>query len=415
MRLKKVILIALILSLFLTTGCDYIDYEDLTLISAIGIDFDETTDQVTVTVQYMATSTAGSSQESGSGSKTKPSPLVIRASGLNISDALSKIQQATGNKLFYSYMEAVVIGENAAKFILMDTLQFAERTPHIRTTASLVITTGKAEKVLSTYDERISAPAGKNIRSLVKQSLRTGTAFPVSIQDFIEKLVITGRQPVAPLITVEYMDDSQDKSSSGNTDDQGPVIYGQLRKGYYKVNGIAVFQGEKFIGCLDAKESTGLGYILNKNLKPYEYVTYAEDDTKNTLIFQVVKSKSNISVRIDDDKPVFTINTHLEAFLMKDINNNDLTLLTPEVIDMLNKELANSVHSEIDSAIQKGQKEYATDIFDFGFDFYRKDPALWKIQFKDNWKDIFPDIQIDVDVTAKVINTGSSIKEFSAE
>lgn len=418
MKANKVLSILIATSLVLLTGCfDYNEYENLALVSAIGIDTDNTNSQVTVTVEYLEPSSGSSS------SKAATSSVVVKATGLAIADALTKIQEATGKKIFYGYLDEFVIGENAAKKMMKDILGYANRAPTIRTSAYLVITKETAEKVLSTINPNVTHPTGQNIHNLIEQSLNSGSAFPVRLQDFVEKMAISGQEPVAPMISIESAA-SPSTSSSTSTDassdtyekmtDRGSIKLGELKKGYENIDGIAAFQNSELVGWLAGRECTGLGWITGHKITPYEIVkTSSESNAQNTLIFRIENSKCNVKVNYDNGRPVANINASVEAELRKYSSNLNPELMAPATVSLLEKKLADNVGIDINAALKKGQKELKTDIFGIGFDFYRQYPALWHSRYEKKWKDIFPTLQINVNVTAKLTNTGTSIKKFS--
>jgi germination protein, Ger(x)C family len=409
MKKKMALIILLILSLLLTGCWDYSDYDDLALISAIGVDLDKNTNEVTVILQNYVPS-AANLQTSG---KSIPISAAVKAKGATLTEALSKIQKARRKRLFYAYLNVVVVGENASKKIITDTLQYFERSPNVRTTAYLAITKGKAEDVLTTMDPNVSVTIGQDIYGLIEESPSAGSAFPVSIEDFMEKLAISGIDPVAPIVTVKQTKKSKEGSSSENTRGDGLIKFSKLKEGYQTISGMAAFKGDKLVGWLNVKESTGLGWILNKDISPYEEVkTSSKNRIQNTMAFSVSKSKSKIKVELAHNKPVITVDTNIEADLRKYAKDADATYLTPDALALAERGLSDKVKSEIKAAIKKGQKDLKTDIFGFGFAFYRKYPSLWHEQYEKKWKDTFANIQINVNVTAKIINTGSSIKKF---
>ena len=410
MKKRTALIFLLILSLLLLTGCwDYTDYDDLALISAIGIDLDKNTNEVIVTLQNYVPSTV-SQQSSG---KSIPISGAVKAKGATFTEALSKIQQARRKKLFYAYLNVVVVGKNASRKIITDTLRYFERSPNIRTTAYVAIAKGTAEDVLTTMDPNVSVTIGQDIHGMIDQSPAAGSAFPVSIEDFNEKLAISGIEPVAPLVTVKQTSKSKTDKSSESTEDDGPIKFSKLKEGYQKINGMAAFKGENLVGWLNVKESTGLGWILNKEMSPYEEVkTFSKNRIQNTIAFSVSKSKSNIKVELVNNKPVITVDTHIEANLRKFARDMKVDYLTPDALTSAENGLADKVKSEIKAAIKKGQKNLKTDIFGFGFAFYRKYPSLWHSQYEKKWEDTFADIQINVNVEAKIINTGDSVKKF---
>ncbi len=425
MRIKIVIIMLITVLLSSSCGCwDYKEYEELAMVSALGFDTDGTTRQVTVTVEYLLPG-GNSSQATGGSAKTTTDSTAVKATGMSIDDALVKIQQVTGRKLFFGYMQEIVIGENAAKQITKDIIGYIDRTPNIRTSAYLAIAQGKAEDVLSTADPNVNVPTSKNIHNLIDQSLNSGSAFPVTIQSFEEELAISGEEPVAPEITVEEMNQSQSGTSSstssgnsfdnsGNSINEGAVELNIPTNGYYKIDGMAVFQSDKLVGWLKGNECKGLGWIYNQELNPYEIVkTSSENNVMNTLIFRVTNSNCKIKIELENGKPVVYINAYVESDLRKFSNNIKADFLTPDVIDLLEKGLADNVRNDITSAIEKGQKELKTDIFNIGFNFFRQYPELWHSKYEKNWTQIFPTLKVNVNVEAKVIDTGTSIRKFS--
>ena len=425
----------MILSMVFSGGCwDYSEYEHLALLSSLGVDFDNSTKQVTVTVEYMITGSATQQGTGGGGSSAKANSEAIRASGTTIAEALSKIQQTTRKRLFYSYLGVVVIGENAAKYMMEDIIEFIDRTPEIRTSTYLTITAGKAEDVLSTVNPRAFVATGKIIHDLIDQSVNSGSAFPVTIEAFEVNLSVSGKSGTAPRVAVISAGNSDNAGSSGgsssssgnssssagsgssssNTTGQEPYKYIQSKDGYQIIDGLAAFRGDKFIGWLEGKECVGFGWIMNKNMTPYEDVQLENtDDSKETLSFIISKTNSKIRVQFYNGRPGITIDTYVKADLRKDADGAGQTVFTPEVISSMEKELSKSIKADIQSAVNKGQKEFKTDIFSFGFDFYRQYPELWHRTYEKEWNTIFPDIPININVTAAVTNTGTNIKEFA--
>ncbi|KZL90775.1 hypothetical protein CLMAG_36860 [Clostridium magnum DSM 2767] len=88
------------------------------------------------------------------------------------------------------------------------------------------------------------------------------------------------------------------------------------------------------------------------------------------------------------------------------------TYLTPDIIRSMEKKLENSIKSDVMAAIEKGQKEFKSDIFGFGFNLYRQHPREWHKDYEKIWDDIFPDIPIKVNIDAKINNTGTNIRKF---
>lgn len=418
MKLRSVFALLLILNMLFLTGCwDYKDYDNLALVAALGIDADEMTNEVTVTVEYYIPGGGGGNAGGGQGKKSTsqnmPNSGAVVAKGSTVTEAVAKIQEARRKELFYSYMEVIVLGESAAKTITKQVVQFFDRTPNIRSSVYIVFTKGKAEDVLSTLDPNISVTPARAIHEMIDQSTKSGSSFPVTIEDFAEKLAISGVEPSAPQVTVAITEQGSSPSSE-TASEEGPVKFSKMKDGYQEIDGTAAFQGDQLVGWLDKTESTGLGYIINKNLTPFESVdTTSENNTETTLELSVVKAKSKIKASLEGESPVISITTNVQADLQKYTENIEYDSLTPDALSLMESQLSEQIKSEIEAAIEKGQKEFKADIFGFGFEFYRKYPSLWHNQYEVAWQELFPTIQVNVSVKAKIINTGTNVKKFN--
>ena len=435
MKINRLVLVLLIFSALFFSGCwDYTEYEHLAMANSVGIDFDESSKKITVTFEYTLTS-AGGSKDGGAGGNTSSSKSEsIKASGYTIAEALSNIQQTVRKELFFPYLSIVVVGKDAAENIMADIIGYIDRTPQVHTSTYLCITPGRAEDVLSTADPISSLPIGKRIHDIIEQSSGTGKAFPVTISQFEETLSVSGKDCVAPRINVFYSKNTAGESgpsggsrSTGASGSPGgisssseissseefPYRIMERRNGYQYIDGIAAFKSDKLAGFLEGKECTGFGWIMNRGITPYEYVqTSPEKETKNMQVFRVSKSESKIEVELKGGTPEITISTYMEADLRKQSESGQ-DILTPGALKEMEKGLAENVKEEINAAIKKGQKELKTDIFCFGFDFYRKYPKLWHSDYEKKWETIYPGIKINVNVTAKIINTGTNVKKFA--
>jgi spore germination protein KC len=409
--MKKAVCILLISSLLFTSGCwDYSDYETLTLVSAMGFDMEENSNEITVTIQYTLPMKAGMQQQ-GSGGQQTPVSGALAAEGTVVSDALEKIQRALGKRLFYGYLDLFVLGRTAAENIASDIIGFADRTPNVRTTAYVAVTEGKAQDVLTTMDPNITITSGRNIHDLITESVNAGIAFPVSLADFSEIMAISGSEPVMPVVSAVFKEKNTVLSEDPEKDQ--PVKFIRQKEGYHTITGVAAFSSDRLTGFLDAKESTGLGWIKNKSLHTYESVELSsENNTLYILVFYITNAKSDIKAEISDGSPVIKISTQVQAELRKYVPVLPYETLSPDVIALMEEKVAESVRAEISAAVYKAQKELKTDIFGFGFALFRSSPGLWHSQFENKWRDIFPDVQIDINVKARITDTGTSLKKL---
>lgn len=416
---KKILMVIILTASLIFTGCwDYIEYEDMAMVTAMGIDFDIGTKKITVTTEIVETGkSGGQGQSSGSGrssdkSKSVGATIVLSGTDVTISDALAKLQQGSGKRLFFGYQEIIVISEDAAKNIMDDIVALLDRTPQIRSTAYLMITPQKCEDILGTIDPAITELSGRNIRNLVKMTGDAGNSSAISIKDFVQAMAVGGIEAVAPRIITENSGITGEQSNTQNgSNNSQPIKFVKSEEGHHVVDGIAAFREEKFAGWLNAKESLGWSWITGKRLKTYK-TTKSSDKASSEEIadYRISKSKSSIKPEIHDDKPVIEVNVGVKVTLVKGKQSSDL--LTPDELNLMQKELSDSIRNDIETSLKRAQKELKTDIFGFGFAFYRKYPGQWHSRYEGEWDRLFPDIPIIVNVDAKVINTGTTIRRF---
>lgn len=408
---KKFLLSMFILFPVVLSGCwDYVEYEDMIQVTAIGIDFDKESNETTLSVQYIPTTKGQKNQGTeGSGSQSDKKGIVHSATDRTLYEALSKLQQVIFKRLFYGYLKVMVIGEDAAKYNMMDIMELLDRTSAIRNTAYMVITPGRAEDAISTFDPALVGSSAEEIYNLINISADTGAAFPVSIQEFTAMLAVGGLEAAAPrVITVSPIPQLNIK---GGTD--GNIRFDEEREGDRRVAGMAAFKGDKFVGWLDEKESLGLGWITGKNILAYKTSEVSEGaDTENIFYYRLSNSKGKIKVQMDNGKPVFQVDVKVTADLRKYYSNKGSEYISPEEVSVMEKKLSDSIRSDIEAALMKGQKELKSDIFGFGFALFRKDPKLWQTEYEEKWKEVFPDIPINVNVDTKIINTGTNIRRL---
>lgn len=73
-------------------------------------------------------------------------------------------------------------------------------------------------------------------------------------------------------------------------------------------------------------------------------------------------------------------------------------------IDKLQVAQGKEITEEVRAALQKAQQEYMVDVFGFGEEVHRSYSREWK-QLKPKWSDLFPNVQVDIQVNSKITHT----------
>ena len=412
----KILLLALLMvfQLFLPGCWDYSEYEALAQVIGIGFDFNNESNEVTVTVQYIPTMKSEKSTSEGNSKYSAGIQGIIHsATDKTVYGAFAKLQQVIFKQLFLGYVKVVVFGEEAAKYKILDIIDHLDRAPTIRETAYIVVSQGKAEETLSTLDASYSLASSQQIFNLIELSKNTGATFPITLLNFTQMLAISGLEPTAPRIitTPTKQNMSEDKSSSAAN-----VKSDERHEGDQRLEGIAVFKEDKLVGWLNAKESLGYGWISGKEITAYKTSEVSDEaNTEDILYYRIRKSSRKIKAEIDNGKPIISVDVSVISDLRKYYTNKGSDFLTPQEISIMEKKLANSIRSDITASLMKGQKELKSDIYGFGFELFRKDPKLWQTEYKKKWESTFPNVPTNINVDVKIINTGTNIKKLDVK
>jgi len=293
---------------------------------------------------------------------------------------------------------------------MMDAIDLFDRSPTLHSSALLAITSGKAADVLQIIDPYQTISSAEKIHDLIYFSPSSGLAYVVTINKFKAMLAIGGWEATVPHI-IATAAQSQKEETKSSTHEQ--LKLNEERTGAHRVSGLAAFKGDKFVGWLDEKESRGFSWITGKKIQAY---TVSEPSsvggTNEILYYAVTDSNNKIKVQMENGKPVIYVDVKATAVLRKSYRDKGSGFLSLEEISIAEQKLADHIRSDVDAALNKGQKELQSDIFGFGFALFRKSPSLWKSEYEAKWADIFPDIPVHVTIDVTVPNTGTNIKRL---
>lgn len=400
------------------TGCwDYTEYEEMTQIYSLGIDLNRKSNEITLTLQYIPIV-----KSSGEKSMDINRGTVYSASGLTIVDALNKLQQVSPNKLFFGYLQVILISEDAAQCMMKDIIEYIERTPSIRNSVGIIIVPGSAEGTIATRDPNSVISSGKKIRMLLNSAKNNGNTYSVTLHDFLQMMTNEGIEAIAPgIITTPPIRDSGSALGGAQKD----IRFAVEKQGNIMTNGVAAFKKDKFVGWLNDRETLGLNWILGNAINVYEASNTdgaaANDDmsklplnadVNKMLYFYITNSSSKIKITIEDNKPAVYLKVKVKAALRKYYSDAGNEYIDSSITDSIEEKLKRNIYADIAAAIKRGKMELGVDIFQFGFNFYRQHPREWHKNYEESWDKIFKNTPVNVNVEVKVINTGSNIKKF---
>ncbi|SKC85605.1 Ger(x)C family spore germination protein [Maledivibacter halophilus] len=176
------------------------------------------------------------------------------------------------------------------------------------------------------------------------------------------------------------------------------IPYIGIENNSIKYLGLAVMKNSKMIDVIKIENTFGILYLLSENLtlvEPFPSI----NDKNNTLSFRTKIKKRKIKTDYKNEQILINIDLSLFAELkyqysMQPVSNED--------IKKYEKVISKKVSDNINSIIEKAQKEFQCDIFRFAKEFRGNHPKIYK---KINWEDEFPNAEININVETKIRNT----------
>lgn len=280
--MKNKIIILILISVF-TIGCSYKEIDELSIVSAIGIDY--INNKYVVTVEVMDLEKENDD--------TNKSSLLYTSSGLSISDALKNIHLEYPDTLYLGHTELIVIGQSIIKSNNIDKIfDFFLRDPEARTDCLILGSNDNdAKDIINSNDNNTTSFPSKDLISSIKNSKEiTGYVVEQSLENFIIDYYEEGINPVITNVTL----------NNNNT----------------LLEGIIVFKKNKYIDKLDYNNS----FIYNLINNNYE-TALINIEYDNSNIDLEISSKTDIKLNIKDNQLIYDINIFIEA-LVSELHTN---------------------------------------------------------------------------------------------
>lgn len=365
----------------LLTGCwDRTELNDQGIIVGFGLDKPEGQDGIKLSVQLIAPKQVGGQgmEQSGGGTST----LARIARGVTISDAMSNLQESLPRKLFWGHGKVMVIGEELAKEErFSDYLDFMARYPKTRLNSYIFIKKGKASEVMETIPpwELYSAEV---IRELA--NVRTG--LQVSIKDALERLSGDSKAVAIPWI------EEHPWLSDGKKEQPG-----------FRLNGAAIIKNGRMVKYVDAKLTRGILWLRDEVQHPT--ITVSPTENGGYVSMLQLKAQTELIPEIKGDDWKMTVKIETEDDILE--NTTNLQLGNVQFKKLLEEATAKDIQNRIELTLNEIQRGAKADVIGFGEAFHRKYPKKWG-KSKMRWDEIFPRVEVKIDVKAKIRRPGLS-------
>jgi spore germination protein KC len=393
MRARKYGIAAAFLSVFLLAGCwDQRELSTISVVTGMAVDKGEKG-------KYILTIEAVNAQELNNKTASGFAPSTVYGlEGDSMEGLAQKMNVAFSRNLIYSHMKTFIISEEIAKKGMLDFLDFLERDREIRDDFNILIAKGvKASDILRvTYQFQKSSPLKLHAQldSMVKN---WGGDPDVRLNDMIEALTSTGREPVMATVTIKG--NPQKGKSIENMQKVTPDALVIL-------DSMAIFKSQKLKGYLNLNDTRNYIWIEDK----LKHTSLTVPCKKNQYFdARVYDNGTKVDGYLDNGKARITVSVRAEAYLNGTQCAADLVKI--EVYKKYEDMLEKTIKKNLLNTITKVQEQYGLDIFGFGEKVRQQDYQDYK-KIENNWGHYFKNAEIKVNVTARIRRSGIRTKSY---
>lgn len=379
MQRRVAIYLIFVLCMVLNSGCwDQHDLTKMAIAVAVGYDRIASGD-IELTVQIVRpdiirAKPRGSEKEA---SKT------YSATGQTVFAAVRNLLETVDRKVFWSHTQLIVIGEKGARQGITDLLDYLERDHETNRLAPVLIGHDMTAKEIVEAQSELEELPALHLKDLVMNNKSLAKIREIRFNELLTTLNTPGYNPAIGVIHRTNQDE-------------------KLQIKDLKVEGLAVFQGDKLVGWLDEFETRGYLFAKNQVQSGIIDVVNPKDEGK-FVAFEIVRSSGKMDAIYQKGRLKFMIDIKAEGRLGDQQGGGNL--LTDEMVLRLEKEVEREIRDNIKSALQKVQSEYGSDIFGFSEIVHKKYLNYWK-QIKDNWQEIFVQTPVVIKVDWKTRSSG---------
>lgn len=380
--LKIMICVFLILSI---TGCwNSRELDKFAIVMGVGFDKPKESGKVQLTAQIVKPGELKAPKKEGGGGDN--AYWNIKSTGDTVFSAVRGFTHESSRKLYWPHNQVLIFSRNIAEEGVQKYIDFFVRDHETRRTVWVLVAKDKAGEILEVKPELEKIPA-LSIANLCEAQLATSQSSTVKLQEFITRLMSKITAPVAPFIEVS----------------------GEGKEKKVLVSGTAVFKKDKLAGQLDKTETRGLLWVIGEVKSGIIDVDCPDGDGKVAL--EIIRASSKITPEIKDGRVHIKVEIKEEGNLGCQSCPEDLTL--PPKVASLEKEKQAAIRSEVMAALKKARK-FNTDIFGFGDAVHQKYRKEWK-DLESRWDEVFPNIEVEVIVDARLRRPGTISKPASPE
>lgn len=372
--MKNIKLILLLIAIILLTGCwDMVEINQRIYPYSFGVDFaDDEVENLSLTITYPNIKAIGKnpSQED----KT----YVLNSSGTSIFQAARKLTTEVQGPFYFKHLRVLILGEEVSKdkHMLKQILDGLMRDFIINKRVLVTVVKGEAEKFMELVPNNMKQESLEGTLFGLLLNPQNSTYFT---QEYLSEFIYHMDRKCASVVPL--------------LSHKGDVI---------EAAGGGVFKDYALVGYINGKENAALT-MLNGKIK----TEVIDADYKGSIITLNTRSiKSDKKLVPNDEVIKIKYNIEIEGSIQEyTLTGGQSILSNPELLNDIKEVLADKVKGDLDNVIHVLQKDIKADALGIAEYLSKFHPKLWKT-VEEDWRNVFSDIDIEVQVDVKIRRRG---------
>lgn len=346
--------------------------------------------------------------EGGSSSSSQSSSALVNTIECSsISTGIALFNSYLGKEVNLSHCKVVVISEELASKGISKYLYTLTNDIQFRTDSNIIISKCDASAFLKYSTPELDKVSARYYEIAPTSSEYTGYTESITCNEFFTAINATTSEPVAILGSINTDDThntSQDTDSS-YTAGETPITGNTS----IETMGLAVFNGDKFVGELNGIESICHLIISNKLKNAQIRIPSPIEELDYIDLYIELKKNTKNSLYLVNSSPYIASNVKITARIHS--MNQNIDLDDDSLVANIEKYAENYLKENISSYLYKTSKELHADIDSFGL--YALKYFNYLSDWEDyNWlhhyQDAFFDVNVDVDLNSSYLLVDTS-------
>ncbi|MGN7470581.1 Ger(x)C family spore germination protein [Brevibacillus sp. SAFN-007a] len=355
-------------------GCwDRVEINDIALVTAAAIDW-SSPDGIELSIQVFIP------RSLSEGNETREAMTLIRtAKGVNIADAMSKVQLKVPRKVFWGHCKVYIYGEELARHGLKEYVDYYARQPEPRNRAYMYVSKGTAREILE-----MMPPLERYSAEVVRKLSDMDIGMAVTVLDLQKMFAAHTDAAALPMI------DRMKPPKKQRPQQTNPYV-----------SGAAVFRGGKMIATLSDRATKGVLWLRDDIANPTLTIKLKQE--QGFVSLSPIREKTTLVPKIENGKWKMLVKIDAEGDIVQ--NGTSLNLNQPHQIAIAEESMREDIEARVRFALKELQEELQVDIVNFARQFHRAYPKEFAA-VRANWNQVFSEIEVEMKVNASIRRPG---------